>query len=159
MPEAPFLPLPVILRCVVVVTEPPHWHLAPVALATKDGVRVILQDLYPIPPVMHVEVKSQAIPRAGISWAYREASMILLCFPQKSHVLHLGLVYCMADQKPTPVYYGIITVNTSAVYRHGPRGEFHSTIQAWDPPYKYHPVQVSHPHSLQLHGLLRHPRL
>ena len=79
------------------VTEPPHWHLDPAALTPREGFRVLLQDLDQISPVLTIEVRAQAIPHAGGSRASGERSRALSRRQRKSHSLHLGMVYCLAD--------------------------------------------------------------
>ena len=95
-----------------------------------EGVGVILQDPDPIPPMLPVEVRAQAIPRAGGSQSSREGARALLCCPRKAHVLHLGLVYCLTDQQPTSVDYGLSPVHAAVVCCHGLCGEFHYTLWA-----------------------------
>ena len=104
------------------VTNPPRWHLAPAVLTPREGIGVFLQDPDPIPPVLPVEVRAHAVLRDGGSRAAGEGARSLLCCLQKSRVVHLGLVYCLADRQPTPVNYRLGPVHAAAVCRHGPCG-------------------------------------
>ena len=92
------------LQCLVADIETPCLYLAPESLASGEGVGVLLQDPDPIPPVMHVEVGAQAIPRVEGPQASEEGAGSLLRCPQEAHIVYLGLVSCQADQQATPVY-------------------------------------------------------
>ena len=84
-------------------------------LAPRERVGVLLQDPDPIPPVMPVEVRAQAVPRAGGSRASGEGARALLCHPRKAHVVHLGLVYCLAERQPNPVNCRIGPMHSTVV--------------------------------------------
>ena len=148
-----------LLLCVMEVTEPPRWHLAPVLITPREGVGVILQDPDPIPPVMPIEVRAQAVPRTGGYQASGEGARALLCHTRKAHFVQLGLVYCLADRHLNPIYCGLSTVHAAAVCRHGPRVEFQSTLQAQYPPSESHLIRFHHYSAQQCHGLLQNPRL
>ena len=118
---------------------------------------MLLQDTNTIPPVLPVEVLAQSIPCVGGPRAAGEGA--LLCQPQESHIVYLGLVFHMDDRQLTPLDCGIHPVHTAAVCCHGPCGELNSTLRAWDMLSESHPVRVYHPRALQRHILLRHPHL
>ena len=106
----------------MVVTEPPHWHLAPASFTSREEFGVLLQDPDPIALVLHVEVIAQAVPHVGGSQASGEGARALLHLPRKARVLHLRLVYCLDDWQTTPVNCGIGPGHVVAVCCHGPRG-------------------------------------
>ena len=87
----------------------------------------------------------QAIPRVGWTWSAGEGAGASIFRPQESHIVHLGLVYRMAYQKPNPVNYRLRLVHTLAVCHNGPHGDLKSTLPAWYPLLDSHLVQVSHP--------------
>ena len=108
-------PLLTFIRRVVAVVEPPFWYLDPASLASGEGVGVFLQDYDPIPPVLHVEVVAQAITRVGGTWASREGAGVgaSIIHTWEAHTVYMGLVYCLDDRQPTPVYCGISTVHAA----------------------------------------------
>ena len=75
--------------------EPPFWYLDPESLASGEGAGMLLQDTDLIPPVLPVEVGAQAIPRVGGPRASGEGAGSSLRCPQESHIVYLGLVYCL----------------------------------------------------------------
>ena len=81
---------------------------------------MLLQDPDLISPVMPVEVRAQAVPRAGESWEFEEGARALLCRLWKAHAVYLGLVYCLDDRQPITVDCGLSPVHTAAVFRNGP---------------------------------------
>ena len=119
-----------LLRRVVAGIEPPLLHLDPATLAPEEGVGVILQYPDPIPPVLHVEVRTQAVSRAGGYRASGEGAGAYFCRPWESHIVYVGLVYCLAHSQPTPVYCGLSPVHAAEVCRHGHRSELNSILQA-----------------------------
>ena len=157
MPEAHFLPLLVLLQRVVTVTEIPRCYLATTVLAPRLGVGGILQDPDLISPLLPVEVRAQAILRSGGSRASREWAMQSFRCPRKSHVVYLGLVYCLDERNPTAVNLGLSPVHLVAVCCHGSFSKLQSTLRTLYPPSESHLVILSHPRALQRHGLLQHP--
>ena len=92
---------------------------------------MLFQDTDPTPPVLPVEVRAQAIPRVGGPWASREGAGASLRHPWESQIIYLGLVYCMYDRQPNPVYCGLSPVHTVVVCYHVPRCGLNSTLRAW----------------------------
>ena len=82
-------------------------------------------------PKLSIRSDLKRVPRAGGYRASGEVERALLCRMREAHVVHLGLVYYLADRQPTPVDYGLSTVHAAAVCRHETRGEFHSALRAW----------------------------
>ena len=68
------------------------------------------QDLDHISPVLNIEVRAQAIPHAGGSRAYGKRSRELIHRQRKAHSVHLGMVYCLADWKPNPLDFRLVTM-------------------------------------------------
>ena len=76
---------------------------------------MLLQDPDTIPPVLPVEVKAQAIPNVGVPLAAREGAGESLRCPQEAHIVHMGLVFCLADWQPDPFNCGLCTMHSLAV--------------------------------------------
>ena len=112
------------------VIEPPCWYLAPVLLASGEGVGVLLQDPDPIPRVMPIEVGAQAIPHVGGPRVSGEGAGASLFRPRESHIVYLGMVDCLDDWQPTPVYCRLSPVHAAAVCNNGPYSELNYTLRA-----------------------------
>ena len=65
---------------------------------------MLLQDTDPIPPVLPIEVQSQAILHVGVPWAAVEGAGALISRLQEAHIAYLGLMYHLTDRHSTPVY-------------------------------------------------------
>ena len=77
--ESPFLSLIEFIIGIMPGVQPPHWDLAPTALAPGEGVWVFLKDTDAILPVLAVEVQAQAIKRAKGPLTTRKGAGAPLC--------------------------------------------------------------------------------
>ena len=91
---------------------------------------MLLQDNDPTPPVLPNEVGRQLIPHVGGPQASKEGVGESLLHLQAAVIVYLGLVYCLADRQPTPVYCRISTVHSVAMFCHGIRSDINSTLWA-----------------------------
>ena len=89
---------------------------------------MLLQDSDPIPPVLPVKVRLQAIPRVGGPREAGEVAGASLFRSREAHIVYLELVYCLADRQRNPVYCGFIPMHVAVVFRHGRPGELNSAL-------------------------------
>ena len=78
---------------------------------------MLLQYPDTIPPVLHVEVIVQAIPRVGgprVAWEGAGAGASL-SQPWKAHIAYLGLLYRLTDRNPDPIDCRLCPVHVMAV--------------------------------------------
>ena len=76
-----------------------------------------------IPPVLPVEVLSQAIPCAIGPHETGKGAGALICQPQKSHIVYLKVVLSLSFCQPIPVYFCFRPMRVAMVCRCRPHSE------------------------------------